>query len=348
MTRHIKSEREKPFEMKKERNDMKQRVKKGARAVLLVLFLVIFSVGVSAAERTLIAAGTAFGVKFRTDGAMIAGIPGGEGPLARAGLRRGDIITHVDGKKILSAEDFSAMVKASEGRELTIDYRSGKHSHSVRVTPELDESGEYKLGIWVKDSAMGIGTVTFIDPETMTFTGLGHGICDSESGVLIPLASGTVEEVTLSGITRGASGAPGELRGYFSGDVLGSLSANRDAGITGTLDMIPPALAKERFPVGEKDEVKEGKAYIFCTVDSGGRKMYEIEILNIEKDSPSRNFLVRVTDEELLEKTGGIVQGMSGSPIIQNGKLIGAVTHVLVNDPAKGYGIFIENMPSAA
>ncbi len=328
---------------------MKKRVKRSAAALLAVWLILLFSVNASAAEgeKTLIVAGTAFGVKFHTDGAIIAGIPGGEGPAAEAGLRRGDIITGINGTPVTSAARFAEIVKESDGAELTLEYRSGKLAHTVRVTPILDENGEYKLGIWVKDSAAGIGTITYIDPETMRFAGLGHGICDGESGELIPLADGTAEEVALLGITQGAAGAPGELRGTFVGKKLGKLIKNEETGIYGVLSDVPVGLEKERFPIGDKNSVKEGKAYIFATVDEDGRAMYEIEITNIEKENASRNFLVRVTDERLLQKTGGIVQGMSGSPIIQNGKIIGAVTHVLVNNPTAGYGIFIENMLDA-
>lgn len=328
---------------------MKKSVK-GSFAALLALSIVLsLSVGVSAAgERVLIAAGTAFGVKFHTDGVVIAGIPGGEGPAAEAGLRRGDVIMSINGQVITSASQFADAVKNCGGDALILEYRSGNLTHTVRLTPRANESGEYRLGIWVKDSAAGIGTITFIDPETMTFVGLGHGICDADSGALIPLASGTAEEVELSGVTVGEAGAPGELRGSFCGKKLGKLMKNAETGIYGVLSEVPVGLEKERFPVGSRADVKEGKAYIFASVDSDGRAMYEIEISNIEKDGASRNFLVHVTDERLLAKTGGIVQGMSGSPIIQDGKLIGAVTHVLVGDPTKGYGIFIEKMMDAA
>ncbi len=331
--------------IRKERNDMKKSVKGSMTALLVLSFLLSVSVGVSATGgKVLIAAGTAFGVKFHTDGVVIAGIPGGEGPAAEAGLRRGDIITHINGQAVTSASQFADAVKGSGGAEITLEYRSGNLSHTVHLMPNVDENGEYRLGVWVKDSAAGIGTITFIDPETMRFVGLGHGICDAESGALIPLASGTAEEVELSGVTMGEAGAPGELRGSFCGKKLGKLTKNTETGIYGVLLEVPVGLEKERFPVGNKTDVKEGKAFIFASVDTDGRAMYEIEISHIEKDGDSRNFLVHVTDERLLGKTGGIVQGMSGSPIIQDGKLVGAVTHVLVGDPTKGYGIFIEKM----
>ncbi len=326
---------------------MKQGVKRSVGA-LLALWLIFFcSLSVSAKERTLIAAGTAFGIRLRTDGALVAGMPAEDSPAAGSGLTRGDIIVSADGTPIASVSELLAAVERSEGREMTIDYRRGKLLHTVHVTPMADGAGSYRLGLWVKDSAAGIGTVTFIDPETLCFAGLGHGICDGAGGELVPFAAGTAEEVTLSGIVRGAPGEPGELRGYFAGKPLGTLSANRATGIYGTLDRVPPGLVGERFAVGNKNDVTEGRAYIFSTVDGEGRGMYEIEILNIDREASSRNFTVRVTDPRLIEKTGGIVQGMSGSPIFQNGKLIGAVTHVFVQDSAKGFGVFIEEMLKA-
>ncbi len=318
-------------------------------AVLIFTILFMSSPKVLAAEqKSLIAAGTVFGVKIHIDGVIIAGIPGTDGPAAASGLKRGDLITKINGKPITSAEQFTECIQNSNGNAIELIYQSGGRDHTATITPIQDENGEYKLGIWIKDSAAGIGTVTFIDPETMCFAGLGHGICDSESGCLLPFSRGTAEEVLLSGVTIGESGTPGELRGSFAGNQIGKLTENAQTGIYGVLSDIPIGLQKERFPIAEKEDVKEGKAYIFSTVDGEGRKLYEIEISSIEIKNESRNFLVHVTDPELLEKTGGIVQGMSGSPIIQNGKLIGAVTHVLVNDPTMGYGILIENMLDAA
>ena len=319
-------------------------------AVFLVL-LMVFTVPISTLAgntKELIAAGIPFGVKFHTDGLIVVGVPSGKGPAAEAGLQRGDIITALDGIPMRSAEEFAQTVKNSGGNPLTIDFISGHLSYTAQMTPKADESGEFKLGIWVKDSAAGIGTVTFIDPKTMAFAGLGHGICDAASGELLPLAFGSAEEVTLSGIISGKPGAPGELRGSFVGHKIGKLLKNDLTGIYGVLAEIPEHLNEQSYPVAKIKEIQEGKATIFSTVDEEGRQPYEIEIYDIVKDGKDRNFSIRVTDEALLQKTGGIVQGMSGSPIIQNGKIIGAVTHVLVNDPTRGYGIFIENMLTAA
>jgi stage IV sporulation protein B len=314
----------------------------------VLLTVVFFAARVSAGERTLIAAGTAFGVRVYTDGVVVAGVPTEGSPAAGADLRRGDVIVRINGEAIRSAEHFSDAVRRSGGEELALDICRADQVKAVRIRAATDESGVYRLGVWIKDSAAGIGTITLIDPATMQFIGLGHGICDAESGTLIPLAGGSAEEVTLSGITVGEAGTPGELRGSFCGTKLGKLTENRVTGVYGVLLDVPRGLEKERYPVGKKEDVKEGKAYIFSTVDGEGRAMYEVEISHLKIEGETRNFIVRITDPRLLQKTGGIVQGMSGSPIIQDGKLVGAVTHVLVNDPTRGYGIFIENMLEAA
>lgn len=343
--------------------NMRNKVKAILSAVLAVVLTAGFSFGALAADEAdgeetaapvaknfaqtkLIAAGVPFGVKFHTDGVVVVGICGNCGPAADAGIKKGDVITAVDGKKVGSVGEFAEIIRNSNGAEVKLEYRSGGLERTATVQPIPDEFGEYKLGVWIKDSAAGIGTVTFIDPETKVFAGLGHGICDAESGALVPFAYGSAEEVALSGITPGRAGVPGELRGSFTGYKQGKLLKNTESGIYGVLSELPEGLSEELYPVGRSSEVKEGKAYIFTTVDGGGCQKYEIEISKIDKSGNGRNFSVRVTDKALLEKTGGIVQGMSGSPIIQNGKIIGAVTHVLVSNPTEGYGIFIENMLS--
>ena len=340
-----------------ERKGMVKAMQKRGKLFLCFLFVIVMALSfssVSAAWKThaeeplLIAAGIPFGVRFHTDGIVVVGIPGGAGPLAEAGLKKGDVITAVDGKKITSVSEFASLVRESEGRAMKLEYQSGELRRLAEVTPRSDENGEYKLGVWIKDSAAGIGTVTYIHTKNLTFAGLGHGICDADSGALVPLSYGTAEEVTLLGVVKGGAGTPGELRGSFTGVKMGKLIKNCESGIYGVLTAIPAELADACYPIGHMDEVQEGKAQIFTTVDGEGRGCYEIEIFRIDKNASGKNFSVRVTDPALLEKTGGIVQGMSGSPIIQNGKLIGAVTHVLVSDATEGYGIFIENMLEAA
>ena len=328
---------------------------KNKAAIRLTVFLtaiMIFSaVNVSGISRdTLIAAGTPLGIRFRTAGVVITGVrPIGESersPALDAGLRRGDVITHINGTKIDGATSLKSILNDA-GESVTLKYLRAGKENSVTVTPVNDGDGERRLGLWIREHASGIGTVTFIDPSDNAFAGLGHGICDTESGALLPIAEGTAQDVILTGITAGKRGSPGELHGFFSGKQSGKLTANTFSGITGIFSSIPEGLENELYPVGKGEDVHEGQAYIFTTVDGEGRKKYEITISKIDTASNQKNFTVTVTDAALLEKTGGIIQGMSGSPIIQDGKLVGAITHVLVSDPASGYGILIENMLDA-
>jgi len=204
--------------------------------------------------------------------------------------------------------------------------------------------GEYRIGVNVKDTMAGIGTVTFITPESGAFGGLGHGICDPYTGEVIPIQRGSVNDVRINNVIKGVEGKPGEIRGSFCASRSGTLLKNTDCGVFGILSSVSSSI--QPMPAADISEVKLGKASILCTLDEQGVKMYEIEIESINNDASSdtKNFNIRINDKSLIEKTGGIVQGMSGSPIIQNGKLIGAVTHVMVNDPKRGYGIYIGNM----
>ena len=300
--------------------------------------------------------GIPFGIKFITEGVLIVGfcdLKNGSStvnPSNAAGLKIGDRILSVNSKPLQSAEELTKIVEQSNGKPLEIIYtREGNEKKTV-LTPIFSESeGSYKTGIYVKDSGAGIGTVSYIDPETLEFGGLGHGICEGESGALIPISKGSVVDVNINGIKKGAVGTPGELRGYFSSGRVGSLLINNDCGVFGAFAKTPSGLPSEPLSIGLKENLKDGKAYIYTTLDGCVPKQYEIEISNIKlNETHGKCFTVKVTDKALLEKTGGIVQGMSGSPIIQNGKLVGAVTHVLINDPTTGYGIFIENMLNAS
>ena len=197
----------------------------------------------------------------------------------------------------------------------------------------------------MRDSTAGIGTITFYNPETGAFGGLGHGICDTDTTELMPLLNGEIVPVTISGVTKGQKGSPGELKGYFaSNESVGTLSANVEEGVYGNLDTAPAGSTPLKAAM--KQEVKAGAAQILTTIDGSGPQYYDIQVESIDyhENQSSKNMVIHVTDSALLEKTGGIVQGMSGSPIIQNGKIVGAVTHVFVNDPTRGYGIFAENM----
>ncbi len=300
----------------------------------------------------LIPGGEVFGLKVGFSGVIVTGISeittndGGKCcPAASAGLRCGDIILSIDNTPCKTVVAFTEKIAASSGKPLTLSVKRGEEALTMTLCPVFSQSeGGYRAGIWVKDSAAGIGTVTFIDAETGAFGGLGHGIYEAESGTLLPISRGTVTAVDLTGVQSGKAGAPGELRGHLEEEKLGSLLSNTDCGVFGVLAG-KEETKSEPIPIGLSNTVKIGPATILCTLEDGVRECYAIEITEIRRgDNLTKSFCIKVTDPRLLSITGGIVQGMSGSPIIQNGKLIGAVTHVLINNPQAGYGIFIENM----
>lgn len=304
-------------------------------------------------KMSLYVGGFPFGVKFFTNGIMVVDLTdvetenGNINPAYSAGIRANDIIKACNGKSVSSAEELTSIIEESGGKEVTLTYLRDGAEFIVSLVPVLSKhDGHYKTGMWIKDSGAGIGTVTFVSPEDNSFGGLGHGICDSRTGDLLPMESGNIMDVTLSGVEKGVIGDPGELKGFFSGKKLGAVMSNTECGVFGVYTEKPKDAAR-LCPIGLKGELQNGKASVVCTVDDEGAKEYEIEIYGINTSAPSNSnkcFTVKITDPSLIEKTGGIVQGMSGSPIIQNGKLVGAITHVMVNDPTTGYGIFIENM----
>ncbi len=331
---------------------------------ILVSFLLVFCfvcsfLSISAAADTedyrnmeLIAGGVPFGVKFSIEGVVITGFSdistadGVKNPAYRAGLREKDIIIKVNGVSVSSVSALDRAIESCSGGEITLTYIRAGESKTVNLSPVLCQGdGKYKLGLTVKDGGAGIGTVTYIVPDDLTFGGLGHGICDGETGKLIKMGKGVVNNVKINGIKKGVSGAPGEIKGYLGIEKKGVIYGNTACGVFGVYTSLPDNVG-ERYCVGLRDEIKCGEAYIISTLDAGGTpQKYKIEISSIDREATgAKCFCIKVTDKSLIEKTGGIVQGMSGSPIIQNGKLVGAVTHVLINDPTVGYGIFIENM----
>lgn len=304
----------------------------------------------------LIPGGDVFGVRVFMPGVMVAGLcdvkdkNASHRPAEEGGIQKRDLITHANGCEIRHVKQLTDIVEASGGQPIALTVQRKEETLTLSVTPVLSlENSRYRLGVIVRDRTAGIGTVTFIDPNTGAFGGLGHGICDPETGEVVPLSRGNVTDVHLVGITRGESGAPGELRGVLGHRRRGALTVNSQSGVFGILTDVASDAKSSALPIARADQVKTGKAEILCTLADGQKDRYTIEITKIyEKNKDSKCFSIRVTDPLLIEKTGGIVQGMSGSPIIQNGKLVGAVTHVLINDPTTGYGIFIENMLNAA
>lgn len=285
---------------------------------------------------SLIPGGEVFGIRIKQKQVTVAesrGIPA---------LKSGDIILSINGEEVKSAADVKRIVEKSCGSSVTIRALHQGSEIALEVRPTL-EDGEYRLGLTLRDGAAGLGTVTFIDPDTGLFGGLGHGICDSDSGEVIAMERGDVCGVILGGIHKGEVGKPGELCGVLTDKDLGDLSVNCECGVFGVMTDLPASATA--IPIGRRDSVAEGAATIISTLKNGKTAEYKIEIYDIDQSSEgSKSFRIRVTDETLKALTGGIVRGMSGSPIIQNGRLIGAVTHVLVADPTEGYGIFIENM----
>ena len=290
---------------------------------------------------SLLPGGGVFGVKIKQEYLTVTdakGIPA---------LKNGDIILSVGGQKVKTAADVKRLVEASGGSSLTIRAMHQGSEIAVEIRPTLQD-GEYRIGLTLRDGAAGLGTITFIDPETGIFGGLGHGICDSDSGEVISMESGKVCGVILGGIHKGECGKPGELCGILTEQTLGDLTVNSDCGVFGVITD-KSVLSGEVMEIGSRSDVTAGEATIISTLKNGKTAEYKIEIYDIDRDSDgSKSFRIRVTDETLKALTGGIIRGMSGSPIIQNGKLIGAITHVLVADPTEGYGIFIENMLKAA
>ncbi len=296
--------------------------------------------------------GTPFGIKIYTEGVLVVdftqvdAVDGEKNPAKSAGLRIGDFIVSLNGINVYTNEDVSRIIKNSEGETVIAKIvRDGKNK-TIKFKPAKSKStGIYRAGIWVKDSSAGIGTMTFYSPRYNVVAGLGHGICDSDTGTLLSLNSGQFVTADIASYVKGKAGAAGELKGVFTGKSIADFSLNTHKGVYGevTCDINLDTM----FPVALKQDVRNADAYILTTIDGSTPEYYTCTV-KVRNKEETQNLLVEITDERLLNTTGGIVQGMSGSPIIQNGKLIGAVTHVLVDDPTKGYGIFAENMLETA
>ena len=306
-------------------------------------------------RRAVTVCGTPFGIKMFSDGAMVVAftdirtVGGSANPAKAAGLKMGDVIVSIDGHKTVDNDDVSAAIQAAEGRPVQLVYTRDGAEHTTSLQPVQDaDSQRWRAGMWVRDSSAGIGTLTFVDNSTGTYGGLGHSISDADTGQSIALLSGEVAPVTITGYVAGAAGAPGELKGRFTGEgAMGDILIN---GATGVYGSIRRVMDGQDMVVAQAQEACEGPARILTTIGGDEPAWYdaEIEQISLTEEDPNRNMVIRITDPELLAATGGIVQGMSGSPIVQNGRLVGAVTHVLVNDPTRGFGIFAENMLTSA
>ncbi len=308
------------------------------------------------ADKKVFVSGKSVGITMMTDGVIITKVSEVHSarrkfhPAADAGLRSGDVITYFSDTKVCSAEHIAQLTNINKDVPVELKYTRNGVEKTTIITPAYsDDDLEYKLGIFVRDSTSGIGTMTFVDPESCFYGALGHAICDTETGLVFPVQSGNIMNASIKSVTKGKKGTPGELRGSFGiVDPIGCIEKNTEFGIYGKIRDIDEFADCELVSVASMNEIKTGTAQILCTVDESGPQFYDIDIckVNLKNEHGEKGLVIEITDERLINITGGIVQGMSGSPIIQNGKLVGAVTHVLINDPTKGYGIFIENMLS--
>ena len=306
--------------------------------------------GASALPEQLVPVGHTVGIKLFSRGVLVVKLPDGQTPARECGLQTGDVIVKCGGISVQSTEQFQQLLQ--ERRSAATDLQVSRNGRQLElsVSPEKNEQGTYSIGAWIRDSMAGIGTVTYYDPATGAFGALGHGIADVDTAQLMPFSSGSILPSTVKAVKKGEAGSAGELRGDFdlSGD-LGTLYANTQSGVFGHLETDASCWdVGEALPVARADEVVPGKATILSNVEGDEICAYDIEILSAGTSADGRDMVLRVTDPELIAATGGIVQGMSGSPILQNGKFVGAVTHVLLNDPTKGYGIFLETMLKSA
>lgn len=311
-------------------------------------------------DKMLVPAGVPIGIYVKTDGILVIAQGDFEGmdhtrkEPAKHLLQAGDYILKADEQEVASKADFTKKISESGGRDMVLTIRREEEIFDIKVHPEQNVNGEYKLGIWIRDNAQGVGTMTYLD-EDASFGALGHGINDTDTALLMEVKGGSLYKTEIIAIKKGQGGTPGELTGvidYNLSNKIGTIDTNSVEGIFGTVDLKgADTISRKAMPIGLKQDVEPGKAQILCCVDGEKiPKSYDVNIkaVHLDHDNINRGIELEVTDAALLEQTGGIVQGMSGSPILQNGKIVGAVTHVLVNDPTRGYGIFIENMLETA
>lgn len=306
-------------------------------------------------KTTVVPLGNSIGMKLYTKGVLVVGMSQIETdnnekkkPYENSGIEQGDTILEVNNNAVENTEDLIKEVEKSEGNTINIKYLRNEKTMQTDITP-VKSKNTYKIGLWVRDAAAGVGTLTFYEPKTNLFMALGHGISDIDTEEIVNIANGELVTANIVSITKGRKGYPGEIRGTIDqGRTIGTIYKNTNFGVYGTVknkNYLEADLTKE-MEVATRSEIKEGKAQIICQLENSNKKKYDIEIEKIYTNNNQNNksMLIKITDKELLEKTGGIIQGMSGAPIIQEGKFIGAVTNVLVNDPTQGYGVFADIM----
>lgn len=297
--------------------------------------------------------GASVGVKLYTDGALVVGISGFEDqtgkqqcPAARAGLKAGDVIVEANGEPVNDAARMRDICREAKNKTILLRYLREGEGYIARITPiPAAEDGEYRLGLWVRDSTAGIGTISFYDMTTLRFGALGHAITDVDVGSMLRVREGEILDSSVLGIAQGTQGQPGEMKGTFNGlsERLGKIEKNTEIGIFGSMngELVNP-LYPEGVQIAYPEEARLGEAQLLTTIDTKGVRAFDCKVIKLfeQNESQTKSMVIQITDPELIERTGGIVQGMSGSPILQDGKLLGVVTHVFVNDPQKGYCIY--------
>ncbi len=316
----------------------------------------VLSLWVFATPESVLISGQGIGITLNSQGVMVTDTAQietqngkAESPAKSGGIKKGDIITKINGEKIGSVKDLSKALSEAEDNAVMVEAQRGESRITLKIKLKKDKTGTPRMGLWTKDAAAGIGTLTFYDPATGDFGALGHGITESTSGALIKINGGEVLTSTIVAVQKGEKGNPGELQGVFGENdkAVGVVKKNTDCGIFGNMELSEGELEKTKeIKIGSRADVRVGKAYILANIEGNATDKFEIEICKIPVFSgdKTKGMVIKITDKRLLDKTGGIVRGMSGCPIVQSGRLVGAITHVFVNDPTMGYGIFIEDM----
>lgn len=300
--------------------------------------------------------GNLAGLKLNTKGVLVVGVSEIKGednkvykPYEEAGIGQGDSIIEINGESVNTTNELIACVSKCKGNSIKVKYIDDGETYSTTIKPVRTSSNVYKIGLWVRDAAAGVGTLTFYDPSTNSCAALGHGIQDVDTGELVDISSGEFVSTDIIDIEKGEKDSPGKIEGTIEGSKkIGEIYSNTNFGIYGkiTNESELKMANKEVFEIASRNEIRTGRASIICNLENGIRKAYEVQIerIYVNNNENNKSMIIKVTDEELLSKTGGIIQGMSGSPILQNGKIVGALTHVLVSDPTKGYGVFADLM----
>lgn len=324
------------------------------KRIIPTILVIIFSFSISiipadAKTDKVIIGGEPFGLKLYCKGVMITRFENFVSnnkkicPAKSSGLRINDIIMYADNKRIKSNEQLNNIVKKSKGKNISFKIERNNKNMAIKVKPELNSNKEYYIGVWVRDSCAGIGTISYYNPKNKTYGALGHGICDIDTGAIIPNDQGEILKANITGVTKSKNNNIGTLNGFFTDTTIGNIKNNSALGIYGNTISVKNSKLTD---VSKSSEVNPGKAKLITTIKGTKPKSYDIEITDIcnNNKSSNKNFVIEIKDKRIKEETGGIVQGMSGSPIIQNEKFIGTLTHVFLNDCQKGYGIFAENM----